>query len=61
MISQQYMCTELIKHRNHKKRCTFFVVLGNGQALLGMPDTDALNIIYINIHSIGAEDAGESK
>ena len=29
----------------------------NRQALLGMPDTDTLNIIKINIDSIGAEDA----
>ena len=28
----------------------FFVVPRNGQALLGMPDTDALNIINVNIH-----------
>ena len=29
--------------------------MGNGQALLGMPDTEALNIINLNIHSIQAE------
>ena len=34
----------------------FFVVPGNGQALLGMPDIDALNII--NINSIGTEHDG---
>ena len=39
----------------------FFVVPGNGKALLGMPDTDMLNIIKINIDSIGAEDARDSK
>ena len=38
-----------------------FVVPGNGQALLGMLDTDALNIISINIHSVGVEDTGDSK
>ena len=38
----------------------FFAVPGNGQALLGMPDTDMLNIILINIHAIGAEDARDS-
>ena len=38
--------------------CTFLVVLGNGQALLGMPDIDVLNII--NIHSIGTEHDGGS-
>ena len=33
----------------------FFVVPGNGQALLRMPDTAALNIINLNIDSIQAE------
>ena len=32
-----------------------FVALVNRQALLGIPDIDALNIITINIHSIGTE------
>ena len=32
-----------------------FAVLGKGKASLGMPDTDILNIININIHSIGTE------
>ena len=41
--------------------CQFFVVLGNGQSLLGMPDTDTLQIIDINIDSIDAEDAGNTK
>ena len=35
--------------------CKFFVVLGNGQALLGMHDIDALNIINININTINIE------
>ena len=33
----------------------FFVVPGNGQALLGMPDTAALKLININIDSIQVE------
>ena len=33
----------------------FFVVSGNGQALLGMPDMAALNIINLNIDSIQKE------
>ena len=33
----------------------FFVVLGNGQALLGMPDTAALNTINLNIDSVQVE------
>ena len=37
------------------KICVFFVVPGNGQALLRMPDTTVLNIINLNIDSIQAE------
>ena len=44
-----------------RKNCRFFVVPRNGQVLLGMPDTDVLNIIKINIDSIGAKDAKDSK
>ena len=33
----------------------FFVFPGNSQALLGMPDKAALNIINLNIHSIQKE------
>ena len=32
--------------------CKFFAVLGNGQALLGMPDINTLNIIKINCNTI---------
>ena len=54
------MCTVELEHKNNKKKCIFFVVPRNGQALLGMPDTDMLNIIKINIDSIGTEDASNS-
>ena len=50
----------MIEHKNNKK-CTFFVVPSIGQVLLGMPDTDVLNIIKINIHLIGAEDARDGE
>ena len=43
------------------KRCQVFVVPGNGQPLLGIPDIDTLQIININIDSIDAEDVGISK
>ena len=33
--------------------CKFFVIPGNGQALLGMPDIGMLNIIKINCNTIG--------
>ena len=43
------------KYKNNRRKCEFFVVHGNGQALLGMQDTAALNIININIDSLEAE------
>ena len=39
-------------HSNSKKCCVLFVVPGNSQVLLGMPDTAALNILNLNIDSI---------
>ena len=51
-VTQLGMCAGLIKLKNVKKCCIFFVVPGNGQALLGMPDTTVLNIININIDYI---------
>ena len=51
----------IVDHKNNKKRCRFFVVLRNGQALLGMPDTDTLNAININIDSIAAKDVRKSE
>ena len=48
-------CTVFIKSKNIRKCCTFFVVPGNGQALIGMPDATSLDIIKINIDSIQAE------
>ena len=55
IITQLGMCAVTIKFKDIKKRCVFVVVLGNGQALLGMPDTAALKIIDINIDSIQAK------
>ena len=47
-----------MEYNNKHKMCKSFVVLGNWQALLGMPDIDVLIIININIHSIGREHGG---
>ena len=41
-----------IEYKNNKRECEFFVGPGNGQVLLGMPDTAAC----INIDSLDAED-----
>ena len=54
-IEQLGMCMATIKFKNFKKKCVFFVVTGNGQALLGMPDTAALNIINLNVDSTQKE------
>ena len=51
-------CVVVIKFKNVKKRCVFFfLVSGNGQALMGMPDTAALNLINKNVDFIQAEAA----
>ena len=47
--------------KTYNKTTITQLVPRNGQALLGMPDTDVLNIIKINIDSIGAEDARDSE
>ena len=54
------MCTVEVGHNNNRKKCRLFVVPSNGQALLGMSETDVLNIIKINIHAIGTEQTGDS-
>ena len=41
-ITQLGTCPVIINYKNNRKQCEFFVFLGNGQALLGMPDTAAL-------------------
>ena len=56
VITQLGTCTVTIEYKNNKRKCGFFVVLGNGQVLLGMPETAALKIININIDSLDAED-----
>ena len=49
-----------IEHKMITKYLSFFVVPRNGQALLGMPDIDVLNIIKVSIHSIGTKQTGDS-
>ena len=46
------MCAVIINYRDNKNKCEFFVVPRNGEVLLVMPDTAALNIINVNIDSI---------
>ena len=54
-ITQLGTCTVIISYKNNRRKCEFFVVPGNGQALLGMQNTAALNIINVNIDSIEPE------
>ena len=46
-----------IEHNNKHKLCNFFVVSGNGQVLLGMPDIEIQNILAVICNTIGAEEA----
>ena len=52
VITQLGRCVLIIDYKDNKRKCGFFVVPGNGQVLLGMPDTAALKIINVNIDSI---------
>ena len=54
VIAQVGACMVIIKHKDNKKKCEFFVVPRNGQVLLGIPDTASLNIINVNMDSIEA-------
>ena len=36
--------------------CNFFVVSGNRQVLLGMPDTEILNILTINCNTVDTKE-----
>ena len=45
------------EHNNKDKLCNFSVVPGTGQALLGMPDINTLDIIAINCNTIDALEA----
>ena len=48
-IEQLGTCMVIMIFKNFKKKCVFFVVPGNGQALLGSPDMATLNTINLNI------------
>ena len=45
----------VIENNNKCKKCIFFVVPGDGNALLGMPDIELLNIMQINCNTIGTK------
>ena len=47
-ITQLGRCKVEIENDNKCKECIFFVVPGDGETLLGMPDIEWLNILDIN-------------
>ena len=55
-ITQLGICTVKLDHNNKCKTCNFLVVPGNGQALLGIPDTKLLNILNISCSTISTEE-----
>ena len=56
-ISQLGKGRVIIEHNNKLKMCNFFIVPGNGQALLAMPNLEKLNILTISCNTIGTEEA----
>ena len=54
-IAQLGGCNVKIESNNKCIMCIFFVVLGDREVLLGMPDIELLNILNINCNTIGAE------
>ena len=54
-IIQLEICSVVIENNNKCTKCIFFVVSGDGDALLGMPDIELLNILQINCNTIGIE------
>ena len=49
-----------VENNNRVKLCTLFVVPGNGQALLGMPDTETLDILPINCNIKGTKEVDKA-
>ena len=41
------MCIVKFRHKDENAKCRFFVVSGDGPALLGMPDSKLLYILRI--------------
>ena len=54
-ITQLGRCKLKIENNNKFKTCIFFAVLGDEEALLGIPDREMLNILNINCNTIGAQ------
>ena len=51
------MCRVRLRHLNKIGKCTFFVVPDDSLALLGIPDTELLNIQIITCEVMGDQQA----
>ena len=60
-ITQLGICKLKMEHNNKHKICNFFVVPGNGQALLGMPDIKTLDILTITCNTIDTQEVDKGK
>ena len=58
-VAQLSTCTVKIKHNNKQKIC-IFLVLRNGEALLGMPDIDVLKIMNTKVNTINIKDGSST-
>ena len=54
-ITQLGTCRVKIEHNEKCKMGNFFVVPGNGQALLHLPDIELLSILTLSCNTIGRE------
>ena len=52
---QSTICRVEIKNYDNYKKYIFFIVLGNGEVSLGMPEIELLSILNINCTTIGTE------
>ena len=59
-ITQLDRCTVRIENNNKMKMCSFFVVPGNGQHLLGMPNIKTIGILTVNCNTIEMKEADSS-
>ena len=54
-ITQFWRCSVVIENNNKCKNYIFFVVPGDGDAILGMADIELLNLLQINCNIIGTK------
>ena len=57
-IEQLGICSVWLKHKDNVVRCRFFVVPGNGPALLGMLDTELLELLKIMSKVLNQQQVG---